>query len=502
MSSDNAQSAVTYTSISTDLDRPSKDILLMNADELPKMDPYEEVAQQGQVPPLSPAYVPYPMELDEHVPVYVLEPEHLEYHAPSDDDIQVEDQPYVDDASPTVESPRYIADSNLMVEDTNEDYIDYPKDGEEDDNEDPEEDPSEEHKPEDDNEDLDKDPNEEHEPEDEDTKEEEPSKGSNETESFKEDETAVTPPPLRHCGSRISVRPQTPMAASTQALIDAFASGSPLFLLPPTSLAYVQAPLGHKTAMIRMRYDIPKEDMPPQRRFVLTAPPHGCDVAESSAAADRAHKAQEYFSKGCDVFLAHITTKESKDKSKGKRLEDVPIVRDFLEVFLKTFQGLGVVLMKNEKVIAYASRHLKIREKNYTTHDLELRAVVFALKIWRHYLYITRCTVFTDHKSLKHILNQKELNMRQRGLNLPKKILEAQTEALKPENLSAEDVGGMLRKDIPKEKLKPRADKTLYLNNRSWVKCFDDLRTLIMYESHKSKYSIHPGSDKMYQDLK
>nr|GEX47522.1 putative reverse transcriptase domain-containing protein [Tanacetum cinerariifolium] len=87
------------------------------------------------------------------------------------------------------------------------------------------------------------------------------------------------------------------------------------------------------------------------------------------------------------------------------------------------------------------------------------------------------------------------------GLNLPKKILEAQTEALKPKNLSAKDVGGMLRKDLPKEKLEHRADETLYLNNRSWVSCFGDLRTLIMHESHKSKYSIHPGSDKMYQDL-
>nr|GFA19863.1 reverse transcriptase domain-containing protein [Tanacetum cinerariifolium] len=88
------------------------------------------------------------------------------------------------------------------------------------------------------------------------------------------------------------------------------------------------------------------------------------------------------------------------------------------------------------------------------------------------------------------------------GLNLPKEILEAQTEALKPGNLSTEDVGGMLKKDLPKEKLEPRTDETLCLNNRSWVLCFGDLRTLIMHESHKSKYSIHPGSDKMYQDLK
>ncbi|GKC63291.1 putative reverse transcriptase domain-containing protein [Tanacetum coccineum] len=77
-------------------------------------------------------------------------------------------------------------------------------------------------------------------------------------------------------------------------------------------------------------------------------------------------------------------------------------------------KGLGTVLMQREKVIAYASRQLKIHEKNYTTHDLKLGAVVFALKMWRHYLYGTKCVVFTDHKSLQHILDQKELNMRQR----------------------------------------------------------------------------------------
>ncbi|GKD53609.1 putative reverse transcriptase domain-containing protein [Tanacetum coccineum] len=88
------------------------------------------------------------------------------------------------------------------------------------------------------------------------------------------------------------------------------------------------------------------------------------------------------------------------------------------------------------------------------------------------------------------------------GLNLPKQILEAQTEALKPENLTAKDVGGMLRQDLTKERLKPHADGTLCLNNRSWLPCYGDLRTLVMHESHKLKYSIHPGSYKMYQDLK
>ncbi|GJZ27687.1 putative reverse transcriptase domain-containing protein, partial [Tanacetum coccineum] len=76
------------------------------------------------------------------------------------------------------------------------------------------------------------------------------------------------------------------------------------------------------------------------------------------------------------------------------------------------------------------------------------------------------------------------------------------TEAHKPYNLKNEDVGGMIRKDIPKEKLEPRADRTLCLNGRSWLPCYGDLRTVIMHESHKSKYSIHPGSNKMYQDMK
>ncbi|GJV70632.1 reverse transcriptase domain-containing protein [Tanacetum coccineum] len=226
---------------------------------------------------------------------------------------------------------------------------------------------------------------------------------------------------------------------------------------------------------------------------------------------------------------------------------------DFIAYCDASKKGLGAVLMQRENVIAYASRQLKIHKKNYTTHDLELGAVVFALKIWQHYLYGTKCTMFTNHKSLQHILDQEELNMRQRrwlellsdydcdiryhpgkanvvvdalsrkerepplrvralvmtiSLDLPKQILNAQTEARKPENIKNEDVGGMLVENaknaetIRTEKLEPRADGTLCLNGRSWLPCYGDLRTVIMHESHKSKYSIHPGSDKMYQDMK
>ncbi|GJR91562.1 putative reverse transcriptase domain-containing protein [Tanacetum coccineum] len=407
-------------------------------------------------------------------------------------------------------------------------------------------------------------------------------------------------------------------------------------------------------------------------------------------------KTQKYLLKGCHVFLAHITTKKAEDKSEEKRLEDVPIVRDFLEVFPEDLSarapyrlapsemkelsdqlqelsdkgfirpssspwGAPVLFVKKkdgsfrmcidywelnklpvkncyplpridnlfdqlqgstvyskidmsygrfgltnagpasiygthercanqlDKFVIVFIDDILIYSKSNQEHEEHLKlilellkkeefapilallegvenfivycdashkglgAVVFALKIWRHYLYGTKCTVFTDHKSLQHILDQKELNMRQRhwlellsdynceilyhpgkanvvadalsrkerikplrvralvmtiGLDLPKKILEAQTEARKPKNLEAEDVGGMLienlrESDNPmKEKLEPYADGTLCLNNRSWLPCFGDLRTLIMHESHKSKYFVHLGFDKMYQDMK
>nr|GFB34269.1 hypothetical protein [Tanacetum cinerariifolium] len=123
---------------------------------------------------------------------------------------------------------------------------------------------------------------------------------------------------------------------------------------------------------------------------------------------------------------------------------------DFVVYCDASHKGLGAVIMQREKVIAYASRQLKVHERNYTTHDLEL----------------------------------------------------AHIKALKPKNLKKEDVGGVIRTDIPKERLEPRADGTLCLNGRSWLPFYGDLRFVIMHESHKSRYSIHPGSEKMYQDVK
>ncbi|GJW71577.1 putative reverse transcriptase domain-containing protein [Tanacetum coccineum] len=214
--------------------------------------------------------------------------------------------------------------------------------------------------------------------------------------------------------------------------------------------------------------------------------------------------------------------------------------KDFVVYCDASLKGFGAVLMQQENVIAYASRQLRKNKKNYTTHDLDLGAVVFALRLWRHYLYGTKCTVYTDHKSLQYILDQKELNMRQRRWiellsdydcviryhpgkanvvadslsrkdkepirvcalvvtvhnNLPEQIWNAQVEACKEENIGPEGFHG------EGEPFEVRSDGTKCLKGRVWLPLFGGLRGLIMLESHKSKYSIHPGSDKMYHDLR
>ncbi|GJT43896.1 reverse transcriptase domain-containing protein [Tanacetum coccineum] len=188
-------------------------------------------------------------------------------------------------------------------------------------------------------------------------------------------------------------------------------------------------------------------------------------------------------------------------------------VKDFVVYCDALNQGLGCVLMQRDKVIAYESRKLKSQVKNYTTHDLELGAVVFALKIWRHYLYGTKSVIYTDHKSLQHIFDQKELNMRQRRwLKLfsdyeceikyhPGKanvVVDALTqgEAFKDKNVIAEGLNGT------DQQMEKREDGSLHYMDRIWVPLVRSVRTKIMDEAHKTRYSVHPGADKMYYDLR
>ncbi|GJY28893.1 putative nucleotidyltransferase, ribonuclease H [Tanacetum coccineum] len=203
-----------------------------------------------------------------------------------------------------------------------------------------------------------------------------------------------------------------------------------------------------------------------------------------------------------------------KDKLCNAPVLALPDGLEYFVVYCDTSGiGLGCVLMQRGKVIAYASRHLKIHEKNYTTHDLELGAVVFALKIWRHYLYGTKSVIYTNHMSLQHIFSQKELNMRQRcwielfsdydceiRYHLGKANVVADALSRKERKVAVDEFAG-LQKGLD-EMIEQRSDRTLYYLDRIWVPLKGDVRTLIMDEAHKSKYSIHPGVDKMYYDLR
>ncbi|GJZ20894.1 putative reverse transcriptase domain-containing protein [Tanacetum coccineum] len=194
---------------------------------------------------------------------------------------------------------------------------------------------------------------------------------------------------------------------------------------------------------------------------------------------------------------------------------------DFVVYCDASKQGFGCVLMQRGKVIAYASRQLKKHEKNYTTHDLELGAVVFALKIWRHYLYGTKSVIYTDHKSLQYIFDQKDLNMRQRrwiellsdygceikyhpgkanvvadSLSRKKRLKPMRGEASK----DLKDLAKWLR-GLEKH-FERRDDGGIYFFDRIWIPSVGGVRKLIMDEAHTSRYSIHPGADKMYHDLR
>ena len=250
-----------------------------------------------------------------------------------------------------------------------------------------------------------------------------------------------------------------------------------------------------------------------------------------------------------------------------KRLVSAPILvlpdsgGNFVIYSDASHKGLGCVLMQHGKVIAYASRQLKPHEQRYPTHDLELAAIVFALKIWRHYLYGEKCEIYTDHKSLKYIFTQKELNMRQRRwlelikdydctinyhpgkanvvadalsrkerLNmslLHKELLKdlerlnleiceskeadenlttiiCQPELLEKIRKCQEEVMNQEMNTLVGEEIYTQKDDKgiLRFSARIWIPNVKELKDEILREAHSSRYSIHPGSTKMYHDLK
>ncbi|KAG8497006.1 hypothetical protein CXB51_008206 [Gossypium anomalum] len=241
-----------------------------------------------------------------------------------------------------------------------------------------------------------------------------------------------------------------------------------------------------------------------------------------------------------------------------KLLTEAPVLlqpesgKEFVVYSDASLNGLGCVLMQEGKVVAYASRQLKPHERNYPTHDLELATVVFALKIWRHYLYGEKCRVYTDHKSLKYLMSQKDLNLRQRRwLELLKDyelvidyhpgkanvVADALSRkllfALRAMNtrLKVSDDGSILvelrarpmflqeiceaqknDQDLQAKRKRCEVDTEsdfrigsngcLMFKDRICVPKNEELIQKILQEAHSGYFSIHPSGTKMYNDLK
>jgi hypothetical protein len=228
------------------------------------------------------------------------------------------------------------------------------------------------------------------------------------------------------------------------------------------------------------------------------------------------------------------------------RLTTAPILKvpdmdkDFLVCTDASEEGLGAVLMQDEGVIAYASRKLKNHEINYATHDLELAAVVMALKLWRHYLMGRQFELRTDHKSLEYIFTQKDLNARQRRWSelfsdydfkisyikgKENKVADALSRRPRLHSISSlkidlrsrilnhlvgdphyQQIKFALQEEVPVatkwEEYTLENDGLLRYKGRIYVPEDDDLRNLIMKEAHQAPYAAHPGVQKMYADLK
>nr|GEY57884.1 putative reverse transcriptase domain-containing protein [Tanacetum cinerariifolium] len=199
-------------------------------------------------------------------------------------------------------------------------------------------------------------------------------------------------------------------------------------------------------------------------------------------------KIQKYMLKGCHVFLAHVTTKKTKDKLKGKRLEDIPIIRDFPKVFLEDFVG--------SSTDATGYHQLRVREEDFSKTTFRTRYGHYEFQVMP--VGLTNApAIFMDlmNRVCKPYLDKfmivfiDDILIYSRNKKEHEEHLREILELLKKVEL----------KDIPKEKF--HVDETLCLNSKSWLPCYGELRIVIMQGSHKSKYYIHPGFDKMYQDM-
>nr|GEW70237.1 putative reverse transcriptase domain-containing protein [Tanacetum cinerariifolium] len=232
-------------------------------------------------------------------------------------------------------------------------------------------------------------------------------------------------------------------------------------------------------------------------------------------------KAQKYLTKGCQIFLAQISTAKEEDKSEGKGIHVDPAKIEYIidwaspKTPTKICQFLGLAGYYRrfiEGFLKIAKSLTKLTQKGikFDWGKKEENAFQLIKQKLCCAPILALPEGFTKGKPSGRCIEPKGMNgaIMSSSLSYNYWLGSSQTNTrssdrtLKTENLENEDVGGMIRKDIPKEKLEPRADGTLCLNGRTWLPCYGDLRYVIMHESHKSKYSIHPGFDKIYQDMK
>ncbi|GJZ19600.1 putative reverse transcriptase domain-containing protein [Tanacetum coccineum] len=193
-------------------------------------------------------------------------------------------------------------------------------------------------------------------------------------------------------------------------------------------------------------------------------------------------RTQKYIDQGCQVFLIQ-TMKEEETEIPERRIEDVPVVRDFPEVFPEDLPGLPLTYQV-EFHIELIPGAAPVARAPYRLAPAEMKELAEQLKELSDKGFIRASSSSWGAPIL--FVKKKDGSFR----------MCIDYQAVKVKNIEAEDIEGMLKK------LEARADGTLCLDNRSWLPCYGDMRSLIMYESHKSKYYIHPGADKMYHDLK
>nr|GEW73221.1 putative reverse transcriptase domain, ribonuclease H-like domain protein [Tanacetum cinerariifolium] len=540
-----ASSTVTYTSVYTD---SKSGRVFWGADEELSDGASSRVIVYGYdrlhmlpVAPPSPDYIPgleepqtppAPQDEDEHEPMFIQphepdfmpEPVYPEYIPLEDEHILLaEEQPLPPVGSPTAESPGYVAESDPEEygdDETGDAPVDYTMvrgdDGDDDDD------------------DSSGDNADDEDEDEEDEGEEEEHLASADSAVVMPTDELISPPE----GTEPFIPPPSTDTSTTGARITVRLQAAISF--PPKTEMHGLSCITITTTTttsnmpphIDRRDNIPEIKMPPRKRLSFSTLGSRYKVGESSTARPTGGQGIDYgFVSALDTEARRRGIREVGYGIRDTWIDPLEIVPEIAPMTVKEVntrvtelaelhehdtQDLYVLLedaqdsrTRISQRVAVDSQRVDLLIEDMIAHQETIQIVedeaYAAREAWAHSIRLKGSEDFVvycdaSHKGLGAVLMQREKVIAYASRQL--KILEAHIEALKPKNLGKEDVGGMIQRDIPKEKLEPRTDGTLCLNGRSWLPCYGDLRSVIMLKSHKSKYSIHPGFDKMYQDMK